>query len=149
MVSSHWLYHVWNINAIHYFDLQKLIEQTLKCGDNDDDNAVTRTWQRLVNAKSVGLYVYSSSPNCSDTVLNRAAMLTNVETFNGFFVKKHASIAHTILQASKDKIKRYDDHIRMISPKEAENILVPITFPNAQYIRMNFPYFYISWSKKW
>ena len=149
LVNTHWLYHSWNINSIYHFDLKKLFEQTLKCGD-DDDNVVTRSWQRLVNAKSIGFYTSSNGPNCSNTVLNKVAMLTNVEKFNSYFEEKHASIAHKILQASKDKIKQYDFRVRMTSPKEKEkeNTLPPITFPNAQYIRMNFPYFYIKWSKK-
>ena len=144
LLNSHWLYHSWNINSIYHFELETIIIHTLKCGDNDD-NVVTRAWQRLINVKSINFNAFSRNAICSNTVLNKATMLTNVERFKGFVDESYVQIVDKILRTSKDKIKRLDVCICMQSPKE--NVLPPRTFPNAQHIQMNIPYFYITWSK--
>ena len=55
LVNSHWLYHVWNINSIYDVDLYKLIVETLKCKENNENSVVFRTWQRLISAKSISV----------------------------------------------------------------------------------------------
>ena len=76
LVNNDWRYHVYNIHSMYYFDLTRLVEQTLKLDTDNNDNKsnnknknknknnnngsnnnnynnITRMWQRLPKVKHV------------------------------------------------------------------------------------------------
>ena len=143
LVSSHWLYHVWNINSIYYVNFGKLLRQMSNYTENDDNN-VTRTWQRLVNVRFIYFDFSYHDVIPADIVLEKLSMLPNVEKIKGTLRnEKDGKILERVMQRCKDKIKWYD--MRIDSDLSGENQLSPLPLVKAEHIRLDSYYFYVKW----
>ena len=83
LVSSHWLYHAWNINSVYHVYLIGLIEKIIKCKKNEEENNLTRLWQRLINAKSIHFSVSMVNVTNESIILNKLSRMRNVERVCG------------------------------------------------------------------
>ena len=96
LINTQWLFYVWNLKSLYFVNVERLIKETLNYNINDD-NCVTRKWQRLTKVKSI-----STSSSCDfgkfDTknnkdldieplliLKNKFLKLRNVETINYYF----------------------------------------------------------------
>ena len=86
LVSSHWLYHAWNVNSVHYvyfYDiLLKTVNQQLTQGN---DNSVSRVWQRLINVQSICLPLYygrAARIIPTDDLLQKFSLLRNIKVID-------------------------------------------------------------------
>ena len=62
-----------NINSVYHVYLIGLIEKIIKCKKNDheEENNLTRLWQRLINAKSIHFSVSLVSVTNESIILNK------------------------------------------------------------------------------
>lgn len=51
LVCSHWLYHTWNPNVVHYFVMNDIATETIK--PNNSQHSIITAWQRIVGVQSV------------------------------------------------------------------------------------------------
>ena len=114
LVNSHWLFYAWNINSIYYADLSKLLYLTSKY-DNNDDNTVTRTWQRLLNAKWINITTpgYGGSRMKADTFSKLplhapkiASNLLSIRRLSLFFLHKYDQSMLVFWQLLRPIIKK-------------------------------------------
>ena len=149
LVCSHWLYHTWNKNSLYHVDLTKLIHQTTKCGEKEKDmenNQVVKTWNRIVNAKSVSFSLFEDNATPNGLLLKKLSSLRNLEKINGDCWQDNISILKSIMVNGKNKIKRYD--MSIWGTRDEKNVLSPLRLENANDIVIRNLYFYIWWSNK-
>ena len=92
LVSTHFLYHVWNINSIYHVDLFSMIDDVVCLASKSsykhiNEDKMSRIWQRFFKAKSVNFTAdwYLGDSDTKKEVharyflLNKLAMFTNIE----------------------------------------------------------------------
>ena len=146
LVCCQWFYHSFNPKCIYIFDLKKLATATAKCKENDENN-VTRMWQRLCNVKNIAFYNGGlkgpSNNNC--VLLNKLSMLRNVEIIdNGTGSVEDIPGLKVILHNCKDKIGEYFIQLET----EEKHQLSPLVLNNVKVLSFDSIYFAIIWSKK-
>ena len=155
LVNSYWLYHSWNVNSVYHVNLDRLIEETLKYNDiENEDNCVLRLWQRLIYVKSIAVRVsYETAGH--NVILNKLLMLKHIEKINGYFaIVSHTmnlAILKTIISRSKARIKCCDIHVDTSRSKlKKTNLprLSPLTLRKATSIVVRDLYFYRIWSNQ-
>ena len=76
LVSSRWLYHVWNANSVYYIDFSKLVDEY----NLDNSRKWTRIWQRLYNVKFVKMYLnLEDSKAAALATVNQVSIFRKVE----------------------------------------------------------------------
>ena len=156
LVSSHWLYHAYNINSCYHLEWRKmreLINQTLKCKDNDKSNRATRMWQRLINIKYASFYFNTQRPNDNQlsSLVNKLSMLTNITKIQGHIYSEYELLGiKPILTKCKNKIEYYNlecDNYSLVR-KKGTNYLSPLVLSNGKNITINDALYYIKWTDK-
>ena len=156
LVSSHWLYHVWNINSVYFVNLTDLVESTLIFSKQQsqikNNYNVARMWQRIVNARSIYL---DGGSSVDPLVLDKISMLGNVVTLNATFTIPSIGILKVLMLRCREKIQNCKIQIIadgsdpiMAMPSKQENELSPLYLVNAQYISIDDLYFYRIWTNK-
>ena len=170
LVNTCWLYHCWNINSLYFVDLTDLISQTLIDYNNSIhiENTVTRTWQRLLNVRSINVIFYGdgddddddndddhddgeSSGNGLSCMLHKLSLLTNVGKIKGSLCaqdKNAIQMLKVIIESSRKKIIHCDIEVEDLEFMEDENELSPLILPNAKIICIHDLYFYRMWTNK-
>ena len=147
LTCSYWLYHVYNtcLVTIHLQELTKLMELTMNYDKKNNKNTPNiRMWQRLSKLKSMDFHLGTCSPAPNQLLLDKLAMVRNVENLDGCCVVKHLPIVKTIMGTCKENIKWC--RMRILSSEEA--VVSPLKLINARHIVLKDFYFYIIWSKK-
>ena len=115
LVNSHWLYHSWNINSVYYANLQKLIYQTVYYNENDE-NSVTRMWQRLIHAKSIYVVGLQFNQKRQDILSRRDEIKAQLHELEEAYEKKQEEC----------KSNNIDDELKNDSQDLAKDILSQI-----------------------
>ena len=151
LVSSHWLYHVWNPNSVYFIE----VEELFRC--NDISNRTwTRTWQRLYNVKSIHLHFHAKNSKAATSIANNSSMFRKVEKVDldayGYKeVDECMSLVIPIMSRCKDRIKycgiKIDDsHFNsQLQDFEAPS---PLRLPKAQYVGIGDVVFYRIWTNE-
>ena len=158
LVNTCWLYHIWNTKLLYgKHCIDEFLGATWKLSQGGDTgviyNNVTRSWQRLVNIKSVvfGLRRYLLKGSASNLVLSRLSMLRHVEEIDCHCDDTYLDVIKIIIQQCGEKIRSfkllifYDDTSNLSYP-----VLSPLILPNAKIISisMDFLWFYETWTKE-
>lgn len=167
-VNSYWLYQSFNVQSVFFIDLSKLIKATIEHGsDQNQENPITRMWQRLVYAKSISLDVKKDmiekmeSENIRNSVVNKLSLLKN---FDSIYARLkivstlsyvHKSIFETIILRWNRKIINCDVRLSVSKSNDSngsnsdhEHDIPPLVLPNARYIKIGDNNFHRIWSDK-
>ena len=166
LVSSHWLYHAWNVNSVYYVELHSLLlhetmqYETTNTNTNTKANGVLRMWQRLINAKYIDFD--DNEIKMTQLLVNRLLMLKNVHKikFVSSNVTEYPNALKRIINEWRHSEKiEWCEMIFFVNyaskrderPDErpaTDNVFPIWTFNNAQYIKIRDLYFYRKWSNK-
>ena len=150
LVSSHWLYHVWDANSVYYFDFYALFMY------NDISNRKwARMWQRLYNVKSICLYFDVKYCKAAQAKVNKLSMFTKVEKMDVIVlhdkVDKCMSYVIPIMSRWKDRIKYCQIQIEP-NDFDLENFVAPyaspLRLPKAQHVEIGDLLFYRIWTNE-
>ena len=150
LVSSHWLYHVWNVNSVYYINFDLLVEHAI-----DNNRKWSRIWQRLYNVKYIEFTIITLSQDDSKVVatVNKLSMLRKVEKVNVVVmgqreVNKAISYVIPILSRCKDRIK--DCRIHIVDFWNSSNFEAPspLRLPKAQYVDIGDLFFRRVWTNE-
>ena len=156
LVSSHWLYHGYNPNSLYFVNLGHIIGKTLKY-KRDDCDKLLRSWQRLINVKSISNSCFCFSDHeiiSNHLLLQKLPSLRNVSKIeiHSHPVLEQCSMVRPVMQQCKNKIESFEAcWCDLISSKDqpSENILPPLKLENVKKIKIEKAlYFYIIWSYK-
>lgn len=157
LVSSHWLYHTWNINSVYHVNVSKLIVQTTKCQfENIDECNITRAWQRIVNARSLYFdltYKYKFKVHWDSLlsiginlmVLNKLSLLGNIERLNGRCKENQILLLQTVLKKCQNKIEAL---LFQIGDRRGDVTfgISPLKLINVETISFCGAYFHMQWT---
>lgn len=159
LVSSQWLYYVYNPNSIYFFDLTKLVHKTLQ-----DLHAatVTRVWQRLTKVKKIYIFpdfefddeygdvctnIRSRENTSFGVLLTKLSMLRNIIALDVSLDLDDINILKVIMSQCKNNIKLCTIYIVDSKLKQDGKVLSPLMLMNCQEINLYNLYFYIGWTK--
>ena len=151
LVNIQWLFHSWNVNSVYCIDLTKLIGQTFKISqsNNNINNNILRMWNRLVKAKY--LYVHWYEHTDAPVLWDRMRTLKHVEKIDGHvYGAVGLQCMYNIMNIYKEKLKSNYSYISYTPFNRInirENVLQPLTLVNAVHIQISSLHFYIKWSK--
>ena len=160
LVNTCWLYHIWNTKLLYgKYPINSFLEATWKLSheDNDIDNNVTRSWQRLVNVKSIvfRLNTYTLTGSPSNLVLSRLSMLRYLEEIDCHCDDTYFDVIKTIIQQCRDKIRSFKLYVNAVNSGLSTKsitypVLSPLKLPNAKIISISMDYslFYETWTKE-
>ena len=150
LVSSHWLYHVWNPNSVYHADLYKLVKHGV-----DNNRKCTRLWQRLYNVKSIEIQfdLDLEDDKAALPTANKLSMFRKVEKVNVTVVEADAnkciSVVIPIMSRCKHRIKDCRIHI---GPNDFDledfKVPSPLRLPKAQYVEIGDLLFYRQWTNE-
>ena len=140
LVCSYWLYHVYNPNSIYHIDISKLLKARLQgykqeiavakgeLNVNFYYNRIvslhTRQWQRLINCKSIWIYMYPYHNNielANNLLLSKILTLKNIEKIYCKIRKRYLSIFKAIIANCKDTIKQLNLSVGTYTPIATNN----------------------------
>ena len=164
LVNSHWLYYVFNPNSCSEINFAMLWNISGEDNNEDEENedkdagvAVidkiqARLWQRIIKVKSVNYHTprrsQLSKNNAHDELLGKISMLNNVEKIACRTTPSNIIVLKALLQQCRKNIKHFDVAIGNRRTRASENLLSPLTLPNAEDISISDKYFNIIWSNK-
>ena len=154
LVSSHWLYHVWNVNSVYHINFSKLI--LVREDDSENNRKWTRMWQRLYNVKSMQIKFNVKYSKAVLATVNKLSMFRKIEKVNVDVhvreqneVEKYISCLIPILSRCKDRINDCRIWIKHhgfdSSDFEAPS---PLRLPKAQYFEIRDSLFYRQWTNE-
>ena len=76
LVCSHWLYHTWNPNSMYHCNLSELLYKERK-----EKSQISRTWQRVIHAKSIIMNLPNLSCTAStspELVISKLVKMKNI-----------------------------------------------------------------------
>ena len=151
-----------NVDPVNHDKIDTDVESLLKMRHENDEigndkrKLIMRTWQRLINAKSIHIrwrHGYEKE-EYNDIILNKLLLLKNIENID-LFIPLHdthirsGAVLKTILFKSHETIKWCKMQVCWLWPDEnKENQLPPLKFPNSTYMEICDSYFYRIWSFK-
>ena len=143
LVSSHWLYHVWNVNSVYHIDLCMLIED-----DGDNKQKWTRIWQRLYNVKSIYINFDTHADDSKvEAMVNKLSVFRKIEKVD--VVGPDVSPVMRIMSRCKDtikscriKIRAYFSHLSCFEEPS------PLRLPKAQYVEIGDLFFHRGWTNE-
>ena len=151
LVNSHWLYYIFNPNLCDEIDFS-VLWKTSDQGEAVITKMQARLWQRVIKVKSI---IYRT-PRISklsknkrhDELLSKISMLSNVEKIICRTPPSNIIVLKALIQQCRENIKYFDVAISAKRKHINENVLSPLTLPNAEYIIIHDKYFNIIWSNK-
>ena len=156
LVSSHWLYHVWNVNSVYYINLYNLFGE-----DNHNSEKNTkwaRMWQRLCYVKAIEIDFCIKYSEAALARVNKLSMFRKVEKVNlkvcGASVNYCMSVMIPIMRSCKDRVKYCQTKIfcRMFHSSDLKAqpspSPSPLRLPKAQYVEIGDLYFYRIWTNE-
>ena len=151
LVNSHWLYHVFNPNSCYQIDFTMLWNE--KKGEAVINKIQARLWQRVIKVKSVNYHTprrstLSNDDKSHDKLLSKLSMLNNVEKVAYRAAPENVIVLKALIQQCRKNIKHFDVAIGSRRTRAYENVLSPLTLPNAQEISVRDKYFNIIWTNK-
>ena len=150
LVCSHWLYHTWNPNSMYHCDLSELVHT-----DDKQQSKISRTWQRVIHAKSIVLNLASvKSLQLETLVISKLLAMKSIVKTDIEIVDVHpVEVLKAIMQNRRKNIE--DFRLQSASLGVTNTLddleLSPLRLPNARFISIdsNVPErFPIIWSNK-
>ena len=151
LVSSHWLYHVWNVNSVYHINFNKLVKY-----NSDNNRTWTRIWQRLYNVKSIKIDLDADNSKAAFvTSMNKLSTFRKVEKVNvyvyGADANKCISAVIPIMSPCKDRINYCRIVINgtciVLDPSNFK-APPPLRLPKAQYVCIGDLFFYRIWTNE-
>ena len=150
LVSSHWLYHVWNPNSVYFVKFNKVVKDDISNSRN-----WARIWQRLYNVKSIKIEFHLKNSKAALAKVNKLSMFRNADEVeavaSGDQLDKCISALIAIMSRCKDRIKYCRVGIESYgfdaSYFDAPSIS-PLMLPKAQYVEIRDVFFYRIWTNK-
>ena len=153
LVSSYWLYHVWNPSSVYYIDIHQLVEH-----DMDNNQKCARKWQRLYHAKSIRIRSPSTNKKAAIPTVNKLSMFRKVEKVDIHVfddkIGKSIPLVIPIMRRYKDRIKYcricishsqwVPWHLTCTDFKAPS----PLRLPKAQYVEIGDLLFYRQWTNE-
>ena len=154
LVSSHWLYLVWNVNSVYYFNFKNLFRHC-----DISNRKWRRICQRLYNVKSIeiefDLRYRHSNYKAVLTTVNKLSMFRKVDKVNvvacGNEADKCVSTVVALMNRCKDRIKycRIKIDGRYFNSSQAKTSSpTTLRLPKAQYVEIRDLFLYRQWTNE-
>ena len=148
LVSSHWLYHVLNVNSVYHVAFYKLDGGNI---DNVNNKKCTRIWQRLYNAKSIEIIFDVRDSKEALTTVNKLPMFRKIEKVD---VDVSTTDINECILALIAIMSRCKDRIKYCRIKidcfDSPDLMAPspLRLPKAQHVEICDSLFYRMWTNE-